>query len=277
MTAKLRVNQLQFDLPEDIMTSYCQVMQTNTEQVLKLAQRSGTGSDKFKQAYQRFIGVLRQRGDIEQALNEPVDLRALAVALKTNNAMNIKLCEKLFRKIDDIRSRPSSLLLEAVYSYYLKQYDKLGDLRSVEAWLRKSKAARGELDQYTAQILGGEGPKWLAETCHIQQIDFNACVDQVGLNNYISGRFLESAKNIYYLETLRQLDPGEKHEMLIEVQKKEVFESRYAEESLLGHEVLKILISRADARQIPDHWMNVIIAIAGDPRVSIHNERYIRW
>ena len=44
MTAKLRVNQLQFDLPEDIMTSYCQVMQTNTEQVLKLAQRSGTGS-----------------------------------------------------------------------------------------------------------------------------------------------------------------------------------------------------------------------------------------
>lgn len=277
MTAKLRVNQLRFDLPEDIMTSYCQVIQTNTEQVLRLAQSSGTGSDKFKQAYQRFIVLLRQHRDIEKALNEPVDLRALAITLKTNNALNIKLCEKLFHRIDYIRPRPSSLLLESVYSYYLKQYDKLGDLKSVEAWLRKSKAARGELDQNTAQILGGEGPKWLAETCHIQQIDFNACVDRVGLNNYISGRFLENAKNIYYLETLRQLEPGEKHEMLIEIQKKEVFESRYAEESLLGHEVLKILISRADAKQISDHWMNVIIAIAGDPRVSIRNERYIRW
>ncbi|UYV19321.1 hypothetical protein K1Y77_01125 [Halomonas qaidamensis] len=277
MTAKLRVNKLNFYLPEGVMNSYCQVMEKNTEKVLKLTQSSGTGSDKFKQAYQRFISVLRQHGDIEQALNEPVDLRALAIVLKTNNAFNIKLCENLFRKIDYIKPRPSSLLLEAIYSYYLKKYDKLSDLKSVEAWLRKSKEARGELDQNIGQILGGEGPKWLAESCHIQQIDFNACIERVGLNNYLSGRFLENAKNIYYLETLRQLEPGENHELLIEIQKKEVFESRYSEESLLGHEVLRILISKADSRQISDHWMNVIMAIAGDPRVSTRNERYIRW
>ncbi|WP_374041653.1 EH signature domain-containing protein [uncultured Thalassolituus sp.] len=99
----------------------------------------------------------------------------------------------------------------------------------------------------------------------------------MGLLNYTSGRFLAVAKNIHYLATLRSLKPGEDHRVLKEVQKSAVYDSLYEDGFLLGHEVLKILISRAEEGHISDKWMNVIMAIAGDPRVSKQNERYIRW
>lgn len=277
MTAKLGIKQLCFDLPENIVTSYCQVMQASTEKVRQLARNSGTGSNKFKLAFQRFLDGARQRKDLDQLLKDSIDLRVLAIALKSSDAPRIQLSEKLLHKVDYIRPRPSSLLLESIYSYYLNHYDKLDDLKSVEAWLRKSKDARGGLDQNTANILGGDGPKWLAETCHKQQVDFNTCIDLVGLAQYASGRFLENAKNIYYLESIRNLEADEQNEILLEIQRKEVYESRYSENALLGHEILKILIAKAEPRQISDHWMNVIMAVAGDPRTSTRNERYIRW
>lgn len=277
MKIQLGIKKLKFDLPDNMMFPYCAVLEESTSQVQKLAKSSGTGSEKFKEAYEKFWKAHRYGQDIAQILNSSVDLRALAIALKTSKASKIPINVELLKKIDDIKAKPSSLLLESIYSHYLSYYDQLEDLKSVESWLRKSKEARGELDKSTAYILGGEGPKWIADTSREKDIDFDQRVCQVGLDHYLSGRFLANAKNIYYLETIRCLDPGEKHEILEEVQKRDVFESRYEEDSLLGHEVLKILIFKADAKQISDNWMNVIMAIAGDPRVSTHNARYIRW
>lgn len=277
MTVKLGIKALRFELPENTMAAHCQRMEANTEVIRELGKKSGTGSDRFKQAFQNFLGVLNSGRDVADSLTQPIDIRALAIALKDSSTPHIRLDERLFSKIDTLRERPSSLLIEAIYSHYLKEYDNLADLEAVETWLWNAKESRHDLDYNTAQILGGDGPKWLAETSHEQQMDFDRRVAQVGLANYTSGRFLAIAKNIYYLETLRQIKPGESHEILHEVQKPVVYRSRYDGESLLGHEILRILIERADPAQIADSWMNVIMAIAGDPRVSKSNPRYGRW
>jgi hypothetical protein len=277
MSVKLGIREMKFDLPENTMTPYCQMMQANTEAIQNIAERSGTGSNRFKETFQRFLSVLRFSRNITMALNYPIDVRAFAIALKTSDGSRIRLDEPLFRRIDSLRSRPSSLLVESVFSHYLKEYDRLDDLPAVESWLKKAKRIRDEQDDNTTRILSGEGPKWLAESCTEQQVDFDIHVERVGLGNYISGRFMVTAKNIYYLEALRQLKPGENHDILQEVQKPDVFKSRYTEGSLLGHEILKILISKANPQEIPDQWMNVIMAIAGDPRVSKNNTRFIKW
>ena len=277
MSVKLGIKELKFELPENTMTPYCRRMAENTEVIRELGRKSGTGSDRFRDAFGRFLGVLKLRRDIPDALKEAIDICALAIALKRPEGKKIKLDARLFKRIDEIRERPSGLLVESIFSHYLKVYDRLDDLSAVEAWLRKAKTIRGELDNNTTQILSGEGPKWLAESSHEQQVDFDVRVERVGLGNYLSGHFLSTAKNIYYLETLRQLKPGEAHEILYEVQKPEVFESRYSESSLLGHEILRILITRASAQEISEQWMNVIMAIAGDPRVSKNNPRYSKW
>lgn len=56
-----------------------------------------------------------------------------------------------------------------------------------------------------------------------------------------------------------------------------VFDSRYDSESLLGHQILRILIGRSIGSHISEPWMNVILAIGGDPRVPSSNPRYIKW
>tara|TARA_R110002167_G_C12702336_1_gene653721 strand:+ start:3707 stop:5146 length:1440 start_codon:yes stop_codon:yes gene_type:complete len=277
MSVKLGIKELKFELSGNTMMSYSRRMAENTEVIRELRRKSGTGSDRFRDASRRFLGVLESRQDIPDALKESIDIRALAIALKTSSASEIRLDERLFSKVDSLRERPSSLFVEAVFSHYLEKYDGLVDLPAVEAWLRKAKSIRKELDFNTTQILSGEGPRWLAESSHEQQVDFDVRVERVGLGNYLSGRFMAAAKNIYYLETLRQLEPKEKHAVLKEVQKPEVFESRYTGSSLLGHEILKILITRASAQEISEQWMNVIMAIAGDPRVSKNNPRYSKW
>ena len=277
MSVRLRLNQLQFDLPQAVMTPYRDKLKDHTKGLDLIARKSGTGSEKFRRAFERFRIALRSSNHISETLKESIDIRALAIVLKTSDAVYIKLDARLFEKIDTIKLRPSSLLVESVYSHYLKFYDQLDDLKSVEDWLRKAKDARGELDENTDHILSGAGPKWLAESSHEQQVDFDDQVSRVGLGNYLSGRFLAVAKNIYYLETLRTLPPEETHEILHEIQKPEVYKSLYENGALLGHEILKILISRADVSQIPEQWMNVIMAIAGDPRVSRQSDKFVRW
>ncbi len=277
MTAKLNLDQLRFDLPQAVTAPCRDKLEIRTRELDTLARKSGTGSEKFKKAFARFFAALGSRGHIADAITESIDIRALAIALKTRDAVHITLDSRLLEKVDAIKPRPGSLLVESLYSHYLKVYDELEDLQSVEAWLRQAKTIRGELDENTAKILSGAGPKWLAESSHEQQVDFDVQVSRVGLGSYLSGRFLATAKNIYYLETLRTLRPDENHDILHEVQKPEVYSSLYENGTLLGHEILKILISRADVSQIPEQWMNVIMAIAGDPRVSRQSERFVRW
>ena len=167
---KLKIKQLKFDLPDNAMTSYCQEMASHTEKIRELAKRSGTGSDRFKLAFRQFLGVLESSGNVADSLKKSIDVRALAIALKTSAASGIRLDDRLFRKIDSLRERPSSLLVESIFSHYLNQYDQLDDLKAVETWLKKSRRTRGELDQNTAHILSGDGPKWLAEGTRAKRI-----------------------------------------------------------------------------------------------------------
>lgn len=277
MSIRIELKQLRFALPNLRLDKARNAIESHTNEVREIAKNAGTGSDKFQAALVKLQAALGSRGHLADAINTPIDLRALAVELNSKDAIQITLDSRLFHKIDSVRSRPGSLLVEAIYSHYLRFFDHLDNVTFVESWLMRAKELRGELDDNAAKILSGKGPKWLAEGCEELHIEFDTRVEQVGLLNYTSGRFLAIAKNIHYLSALRNLEPGQNHRVLKEVQKPAVFESLYEDGTLLGHEVLKILISRADDGNISDKWMNVIMAIAGDPRVSKQNERYIRW
>ena len=49
------------------------------------------------------------------------------------------------------------------------------------------------------------------------------------------------------------------------------------EGELIGHAVLRSLISRADANSVSDVWRNTILLIAGDPRVPPGHLNYLNW
>jgi hypothetical protein len=88
---------------------------------------------------------------------------------------------------------------------------------------------------------------------------------------------MESAQRIYYVEQLKNIPINQPHDLLTEVQKPDVFKAKFDEAELLGHQVLKILISRAPTHNIDDSWRNTVMAIAGDPRIPVGHPRYINW
>ena len=274
---KLNITRLKFSLPEAPLANYKPKMQKATEEVQRMARASGTGSDKFKRAFKRVEDSIRQGRDLVSVLNTSLDLRALALLFNTEASDRIKLSRNVLNKITGIRARPSSLLLEAILDYYLKRYDQLHDLAAVEQWLRDGKDRRGDLSADMKQLLGGNGPKWLAEESRRQGKDFDEQVKYVRLDRYISGRFLTVAKNIYYLDVLRGLEPNQSHPILDEMQKKSAYNSRYDKGSLLGHQILTILIDKAPVSGVSDTWLNVVLTIAGDPRVPLSHPNFVKW
>ncbi len=274
---KLSISKLNFSLPDNPLAQYASQLDAATKEIKELTRSCGTHSDKFKQALARIRDSVRQGRDLSSILQSPLEIRALAVLLNTDLASKIKLTPAVLNKIDQIRAKPSSLLLEAIYSHYLIYYDHLEDMSAVESWLLKRKKLRGELTAELTHLLSGNGPKWLAEVSRRERRDFDEQVRLVHLDYYRSGRFLMISKNIYYLDVLRGLKPNELNPILEEMQKQSVYDSRYDERSLLGHQILSILIEKAPVSGVSDVWLNVILAIGGDPRVSKAHSNFRKW
>ena len=58
MSAKLKLDQLRFDLPQAVMAPYRDKLEVRTRELDTLARKSGTGSEKFKKAFARFFAAL---------------------------------------------------------------------------------------------------------------------------------------------------------------------------------------------------------------------------
>jgi len=164
-----------------------------------------------------------------------------------------------------------------MYQYYLSWYDRLVDSSAVSHWLMTALDVKGILKDYHKNLLGENGPKWLAEQCIRNKREFSNELEYLDLNNYSSGRFLSVAKSIYYVEQLKNIPVNQNHPLLLELQNRSSFESSYDEHFLLGHKALQILIERAPNSGIDESWLNAILAIGGDPRVPNTHPNHQKW
>ncbi len=249
-----------------------------SNQLEVLSKAAGIGNNKFRKAYGEIINALTAKKKVEDVLYTSVHVRALALSLVTpEGKKNVSFTPRLLNKITQVVKKPSSLVIESFYQHFLAEYDQLADLETMAYWLLDAKRSRGNEDKFDAKILSAKGPKWLAQSAIEKNIDFDHLILDMKLERYASGRYLTVAKGIYYIEQLKVIPLGQDHSLLEEVQKAVVFNSRYDSESLLGHQIISILISRSIGTHISECWMNVILAIGGDPRVPSSNPRYIKW
>ena len=102
----------------------------------------------------------------------------------------------------------------------------------------------------------------------------------LGIDETYEGRFKELAVGFYYIKKLSVLDPNLSAEQSIlgEVSAVDVSEMPY-EGRLLGHSAIEALVNNAVGRRIelPEHWLQTILSIAGDPRIPRTDERYRKW
>jgi hypothetical protein len=275
---KLNIQQLKFSLPDKPFGDNLERIQELDTQLKELTGKAGTGNEKFRRAYERLQRNVERGLDLANELDSPIKVRALAVMLNTEDiGPKLKITERVLEKMNELRSQPSSLLIQNLYQYYLTHYDRQANHQAIARWLLNALPKRNLKEPFHDQLLAPDGPKWMALEAISKNREFQNQMAYLGLDKYASGHFMTVAKNIYFVEQLKGIPVNQPHALLDEVQKPSVYNSRFDEHSLLGHKVLEILISRAANTKVDDSWLHVVLAIAGDPRVPHGNPKYQQW
>ncbi|GBU09474.1 transcriptional regulator [Gammaproteobacteria bacterium] len=266
-----------FFIPPNLLDQEIQKMQDLIKELKKMKSKVGTGSPLYEQTYNKLYTAIERKEPLDRLLESRLDLRALGAILFSDIQDKVHLNPKVFSQIDIITPKPSSLFLEFTYQYFLAQYDQIEDYELLAKWLLDARPKRNLEQDYDHNILSINGAKWFAQTAIDADCEFDDLSKKLGLDHYLNGRFMLLAKQIYYVEQLNKIPLNQDHSLLKEVQKKKVYSAKYDKDTLLGHQVLRIIIERAPKESIADSWLDVIMAIAGDPRIYKSHKRYIRW
>jgi len=274
---KLHISELTFSLPQNPFGKRLVKFRNLSNELKEMANKAGTENQAFKRAYSGLVDSVLRGEKLENILEKPIQVRALAVALNSSIGSRLALTERVFRKIERLQPKPSTLFLQSLLQYYLMHFNQQPEHETIARWLISALRKKGLKREWHANILGQNGPKWLAKKAIDQKRDFQNLVEEIGLHQYASGRFMKVAKGIYYVEQLEEIPVNQPHDLLDEVQKKLVYEANYDGTYQVGHKILEILIRRAPERNIHDSWLNVVMSIAGDPRISKNHPNYHKW
>lgn len=274
---RINLKKLRFTIPENPFGKNTSLMLDLVNGLKQISKKAGTDNDSFKAAWRKVYNAVQANKNLENVIENKLDIRALGFALNSKVGQQIQLTTSILDKIDFLTEKPSSLFLESFYQYYLSRYSSLINVAYTSEWLINARKKRKQSKWFDENLLSQDGPKWLAQQAIDKNRDFDFIVKEFELDQFQSGQFMELAQRIYFVEQLKNIPVNKPHDLLTEVQKKEVYESSFDSSELLGHKILKILIERAPSHDIHESWLNTIMSIAGDPRVPVSHPRYRKW
>ena len=275
--------------PEQNFASLCE----NTKTLNTMAQSAGTGSRRFEEAQEALLAAA-QRGEqaLYDRLRRPIDIRALSDLLGSqgDEARHIRLTPQLVNRLTGPRRQLSTLTLLRLISAWFRRYDRfnnppglraLGLLLQTQLEQRQKDTGRtGPLSLYAehrALLFSVNAASKLAERADASS-NFETIIDTYGLATESDSRLVTLARARYYLARLKALPVGADDPLLEKVTQPEIRDAPLdGEGELIGHAVLRSLISRADASSVSDAWRNTILSIAGDPRVPKGHPKYLQW
>lgn len=181
----------------------------------------------------------------------------------------IQLVQLYFREHDRLSSNEKGLT-ESLGIILSQQVDAIQSRSTVQG--RDITA----VIQREGWLVESDGPARLVEKCLVTGLPLDDFVCRLGMDGYMDGRFGEVARAIYYIKELEKVPVGEHHDVLNEIVKERVAKAPYQGAMRVGHAALKILIDRTEGSP-SDLWQDVILSIAGDPRVSGTNRQFAEW
>lgn len=267
-------------------------LRENTETLSAMAQSAGTGSRRFEEAQQALLAAA-QRGEqaLYERLRRPIDIRALSYLLGSqgDEARQIRLTPQLVSRLTGPRPQLSTLTLMNLISAWFRRYDKfknpqglqaLGRLLQTQLEQRQNPGRTGTLSLYIehrALLFSIDVASRLAKHAHAAG-NFEIIIEQYGLTTQADSRLVTLARARYYLARLEALRVGADSPLLSKVTQPDIRDAPLdVEGELIGHAVLRSLISRAGANSVSDAWRNTILSIAGDPRVPQSHRQYLTW
>lgn len=263
-----------------------------TKYLRKLSRKAGTSSTLFTESYNRLYQRTIQNSFVVQDIKNARDVRALSFLLAYGDKVSKKvpLSYELFEHLLSIRNPMSKLTLMQFIRAFLIHFDDLsgGNKSSLEIickFLRhqlnmQPKDKANDLSiyaKYSDVIFSLNAPLNLINIAKKNKQDLDTVAQEIRV--FTEGVLFHKTQQVYYLDTLQNIPVGENHTVLSELSKENVADVRYNGEYLLGHETLKILIDRTESSggKISPYWQNVILTIAGDPRIPKSHPQYQKW
>jgi hypothetical protein len=250
--------------------------------LIKTLDRSANAGLANDSRVQRAIGNIRYNliynRPIIDDIKSKYDIRALAIVLAEEDVRkNFAFTRELADKIERVRPKTSVVLYFAVFDFVFNEFDKAKVIEYPLYWLKEKRKERNEQGVHDEQVFDLDGPKWLAEQAVAEKKPMTELASEVGLGYVNAGRYMQLAKQHYYINQLKEIPVNEPHPILKEVSSLDVFESLYDKEFLMGHKIMEILIERAPEKNIHSDWLNVILGNAGDPRIPASHPRFKKW
>jgi len=264
-----------------------------TKRLTDISKKAGKTSDAFQKTVKnfQFLSTWKTLEDINREIIKPIHVRAVTHLLLTSDKFRKKvpISQRLLTTLEKPLGRLTNLTLLSLVRLWFEHFDKLcspdvlkvfGKFLSerIESRVAKHNCSpeMKNLHEYAELIFKSDGPARL-----INSLSQSEALDEIfnkpGLQGYESGRFQNICRMLYYIETLSRIPVGTNHSVLAEVKKREVYEAPFDDKLLIGHRILSILIDRSPEEDVSDCWQDVILAIAGDPRVPKASPKYQKW
>ncbi len=284
----MKIPELDFKIPEMNFNHFQNRIDHQTERLKTIIKKTGKNSKSFKlirnQLYDR---VKKRENHLEKYISNALTVRALT-DLWLNEAFNSRcpVTAPLMESIFLIRKYPGTISFLQLVRLFFVRFDKCGDLNALVNGIhatfeqignKKLSKDLSAVSEHYKNLISMDGPNWIVDQAVEKKVDLDTLQEQMGLSYYFSGRFGDICKYHYYVRQLEGLTPNQSSTIFSEIKKKDVYTAPFEEGWLLGHEILSILIDKAPEADLSREWQDIILEIAGDPRVPKNSPKYQKW
>ena len=273
-----------------------------TEQVR--VEGSGTQSTRFYKRVDEIKAWVRDGGSAKEFisfLEDRLTLRAMTWLWLNDELMRSRLLRtEVINYLAKKVSWLGRLVTIQLMSLYLKFYDQLENLgQHAEGLLQALKELlKKQLEYFSGSIKNRSQTKiknlfdafsdhqniLLAEHAVFETVnyatsrnlDLQDLFDQLGLKGFDNGHFAEQCRYVFYIKTIEGLSEGQWDPVLLEVQRKQVANASYDGQNRLGHVAMQLLIDKVTSSP-DDRWLEVLLGIADDPRISNTALNFRKW
>lgn len=279
-----------FSLPPNVGIDSADAYAALTKRVEKIGKGSGSNSRRFEMRCIEFRDLCGSGNRVEDFATNKFDVRVVLHLWRTDanwrrwSEPTLESLKHLYKLAGGFRPARISALQDTYFECFddLNQFEILGKfiaacLKRVEA--RKLLPNQKKLAESCDFVLTKNGPISVAKKAIAAGRGYEIQMNELGLGQYRSGRYAQACKNAYYVETFKELEIGDVHEIFNEVADSSIKESPYGEGLNLGQKVAHVLIRKcaSNDKGMPEAWVDYVKRLLGDPRIPVRSESYQKW
>jgi len=263
-------------------------IKNSSEIAKRLTTRVGRGSEKFKQACSLLGRSLNTGKDLSEFITSAITVRAFFHLLANNELVYKKavVTPTIVTAIKESSPKLSILTFSYLVQSYINHYERFqenGSMTIIRYLINENLFNEQSCKRYSVSynfkdvLFCKDAAQKIVNIAVNKRWDLDIAYKKLGLSHFSRGQLHDICERIYYLEKLKNIPVGSDDPILNELKKPHVYNSIYANDQLLGHEVMKIVIQRSRADEISDSWRALLLTIAGDPRIPTSAPLYQKW